>query len=56
MNNALRALSQDAVPPAYIAILDADFVPHRGFVSRSLALFKDPTIGLVQSIRPLTPL
>ena len=49
INNALRLLAQDAVPPDYLAVLDADFVPHRGFVSRSLALFKDPNIGLVQT-------
>ena len=49
MNNALRILTQDAVPPDYIAVLDADFVPHQGFLRRSLALFKDPKIGLVQT-------
>ena len=49
MNNALRVLAQDTVPPDYIAVLDADFVPHRGFLSRTLALFKDPKIGLVQT-------
>jgi cellulose synthase (UDP-forming) len=49
MNNALRVLAQDAEPPDYIAVLDADFVPHRGFLSRSLALFKDSKIGLVQT-------
>lgn len=49
INNALRVLAQDAVPPEYIAVLDADFVPHRGFLSRSLALFNEPKIGLVQT-------
>ena len=49
MNNALRVLAQDMVPPDYIAVLDADFVPHRGFISRTLALFKNPKIGLVQT-------
>jgi cellulose synthase (UDP-forming) len=49
INNALRVLASDPVPPDYIAILDADFVPHRGFISRSLALFHDPTVGLVQT-------
>ena len=49
MNNALRVLAQDTVPPDDIAVLDADFVPHRGFISRTLALFKDPKIGLVQT-------
>ena len=49
MNNALQVLAQDTVPPDYIAVLDADFVPHRGFISRTLALFQDPKIGLVQT-------
>jgi cellulose synthase (UDP-forming) len=49
MNNAIRVLADDPVPPDYIAVLDADFVPHRGFLSRSLALFHDETVGLVQT-------
>lgn len=49
INNALRVLADDTVQPDYIAVLDADFVPHRGFISRSLALFHDPTVGLVQT-------
>jgi cellulose synthase (UDP-forming) len=42
----LRALPE---PPDYIAVLDADFVPHRDFLDRSLALFQDPKVGLVQT-------
>jgi cellulose synthase (UDP-forming) len=42
----LRALPE---PPDYVAVLDADFVPHRDFLDRTLALFKDPTVGLVQT-------
>ncbi|MDW4499162.1 glycosyltransferase [Sulfitobacter sp. D35] len=49
LNNALDVLSRDAVPPDFVAVLDADFVPHRGFLSRSLALFHDPKVGLVQT-------
>ncbi len=49
INNALRVLAQDKVPPDYVAMLDADFVPHRGFLTRSLALFKDLKIGMVQT-------
>ncbi|WP_233499380.1 glycosyltransferase [Pararhodobacter sp. CCB-MM2] len=49
INHALDRLAEDAVPPDYIAVLDADFVPHRGFISRSLALFHDPQVGLVQT-------
>ena len=42
----LRGLDQ---PPDFVAVLDADFVPHRDFLDRTLALFKDPTVGLVQT-------
>lgn len=49
INHALRRLSEDPVTPDFVAILDADFVPHRGFISRSLALFHDPAVGLVQT-------
>jgi len=49
MNNALQVLAADPVPPDFVAVLDADFVPHRGFLSRSLALFHDPAVGLVQT-------
>ncbi len=49
MNNALRVLDGRTDPPEFVAILDADFVPHRGFISRTLALFHDPTVGLVQT-------
>ncbi|MBS0126534.1 glycosyltransferase [Thetidibacter halocola] len=49
INHALGVLAQDAEVPDFIAVLDADFVPHRGFLSRSLALFHDPEVGLVQT-------
>lgn len=49
INHALDALAADPVPPDFVAVLDADFVPHRGFISRSLALFHDPCVGLVQT-------
>lgn len=49
INNALRVLDARAEPPDYVAVLDADFVPHRGFISRTLALFHDPKVGLVQT-------
>lgn len=49
INNALRVLGEDLQPPSFVAVLDADFVPHRGFISRTLALFHDPTVGLVQT-------
>ncbi|WP_246237483.1 glycosyltransferase [Halovulum dunhuangense] len=47
VNHALQVLAAD--PPDYVAVLDADFVPHRGFLSRTLALFHDSSVGLVQT-------
>lgn len=49
INHALDRLAEDPVPPDFVAVLDADFVPHRGFISRCLALFHDPEVGLVQT-------
>ncbi|MFC6762849.1 glycosyltransferase [Sulfitobacter porphyrae] len=49
INHALDRLAEDPVTPDFVAVLDADFVPHRGFLSRSLALFHDPKVGLVQT-------
>ena len=33
----------------YIAVFDADFVPSRLFIRRTLGFFNDPTIGIVQT-------
>ena len=49
INHAVRMLAQQENPPDYLAVLDADFVPHQGFLSRSLSLFHDPQVGLVQT-------
>jgi cellulose synthase (UDP-forming) len=49
INHALERLAERDTPPDYVAVLDADFVPHRGFLRRSLALFHDPDVALVQT-------
>lgn len=49
INSALERLAADPAVPDFVAVLDADFVPHQGFISRTLALFHDPTVGLVQT-------
>jgi len=49
INHALERLAESDVPPDFVAVLDADFVPHLGFASRCLALFHDPEVGLVQT-------
>jgi cellulose synthase (UDP-forming) len=49
INAALKVLAALEEPPDFVAVLDADFVPHRDFVDRALALFHDPKVGLVQT-------
>ena len=49
INNALRVLSQLPDPPEFVSILDADFVPMPQFLTRCLALFRDETVGIVQT-------
>ncbi|WP_370160616.1 glycosyltransferase family 2 protein [Limimaricola soesokkakensis] len=49
INHALDLLATEDRPPDFVAILDADFVPHRNFLRRAVALFHDPTVGLVQT-------
>ena len=49
INHALGILRRDSDPPQFIAIFDADFVPHREFLWRTMPLFHDPRVGLVQT-------
>ncbi|MFD2646303.1 glycosyltransferase [Devosia albogilva] len=49
INHFLRELRRRGEEPDFVAVLDADFVPHRDFFTRTLALFADETIGLVQT-------
>lgn len=49
INNAIKHLASLPEPPDYIAILDADFVTTPPFITRAMALFRDPTVGLVQT-------
>ncbi|MFE1599800.1 glycosyltransferase family 2 protein [Methylobacterium sp. ID0610] len=44
MNNGLKFSSGE-----FIAIFDADFVPYRNFLRRTLPFFEDTTIGIVQT-------
>ena len=44
MNNGLRSSSGDLV-----AIFDADFVPGRNFLKRTVGFFQDRTVGIVQT-------
>ncbi|MFN3628417.1 MAG: glycosyltransferase, partial [Parvibaculum sp.] len=49
INHALSLLATEGNHPDFVAVLDADFVPHTNFVPRALALFHHPDIGLVQT-------
>jgi cellulose synthase (UDP-forming) len=49
INHTLMLFRQRGTVPDFVAVLDADFVPHSDFLSRSLALFHDETVGLVQT-------
>jgi cellulose synthase (UDP-forming) len=44
LNNGLKVSSGDLV-----AVFDADFVPYRHFLRRTVPFFQDPTIGIVQT-------
>jgi cellulose synthase (UDP-forming) len=49
INNALVYLCDLGTPPEFISILDADFVPKPDFLTRCIALMRDPTVGIVQT-------
>jgi cellulose synthase (UDP-forming) len=49
INNALVYLHDLGEPPDFISILDADFVPKPDFLTRTVALMRDPAVGIVQT-------
>ncbi|MET0532192.1 MAG: glycosyltransferase family 2 protein, partial [Microvirga sp.] len=49
INYTLTQRLKDDDAPDFAAVLDADFVPHRNFVRRAVALFHNPKVGLVQT-------
>lgn len=49
INHALAHVARLTEQPEFVAVLDADFAPMANFLSRTLALFEDPQIGLVQT-------
>ena len=49
INHALGVLRRDPDPPEFIALFDADFVPQRNFLWRTMPLFHDESVGLVQT-------
>ena len=49
INHALKTLATLERQPDFVMVLDADFVAHSNFIERTLALFHDPSVGLVQT-------
>lgn len=49
INHTLVQLRVAGTGPDFVAVLDADFVPHQDFLQRALALFHDRSVGLVQT-------
>ena len=49
INHALKLLARLPDPPEFVSILDADFVPAPRFLKRTMALFRDAAIGVVQT-------
>ncbi len=49
INHALRLIAALPDLPEFVSILDADFVPTPHFLKRAMTLFRDPTIGVVQT-------
>jgi cellulose synthase (UDP-forming) len=49
INHALDFLRDQPDPPEFVAIFDADFVPHREFLRRTIPLFHAAKVGVVQT-------
>ncbi len=49
INNALAYLADLAERPDFVAILDADFVAKSQFLTRTVALMREPDVGVVQT-------
>jgi cellulose synthase (UDP-forming) len=49
INHALGFLRDYPDVPEFIAVLDADFVPHPDILWRTVPLFRDPKVGVVQT-------
>ena len=49
INHAIVHLAALPSPPDFIAVLDADFVPFSNFVARTLSLFREGDVGIVQT-------
>jgi cellulose synthase (UDP-forming) len=49
LNNGLRHALSTGRRPQFLLLLDADFVPHRNILKRTLGFFDGPDVGIVQT-------
>ncbi|MFY9855396.1 MAG: glycosyltransferase, partial [Terracidiphilus sp.] len=49
VNNGVRIALESSRPPEFFLLLDADFVPSRQILRRTLGLFDNPRVGIVQT-------
>ena len=49
INHALAVIHDTEDPPEFVAIFDADFVPFRQFLWRTIPLFEQADVGIVQT-------
>ena len=49
INHALRHVGELPERPAFIAVLDADFVPRPDFLAKTISLMDDASVGVVQT-------
>jgi cellulose synthase (UDP-forming) len=49
VNNGLKRALKKGRKPKFILLLDADFVPYRNILKRTLGLFAEPDVGIVQT-------
>jgi cellulose synthase (UDP-forming) len=49
INNGLKHVAALPEPPDFVSILDADFVPSAQFLRRTLSLFREGDVGIVQT-------
>lgn len=49
VNNGLKCALETGRRPEFVLLLDADFVPNRSILQRTLGLFEDKSVGIVQT-------
>ncbi len=49
VNHGLEIALEIGRKPQFVLLLDADFIPNQRILARTLGLFEDPTVGIVQT-------